>query len=325
MDDLLLKEALLRFTGRSLETQKLTGGTVSRIYAYSFEGRDMVLRLVPPEVGLQHADVQSILHWMQFLADGGLAVPRPQSSREQRLVESIQFGDQTWLASVVERARGVRAETLPFDAWDDSLIEELGRVIGKLHALSRMYQTPQGYPQRPQWYEISMNYNPIEEWEGVEESIRQRYEQALEHINLLPRETERYGLIHADVQCANFFVDLEGRKITLFDFDDCCNGWYMMDIALPLLDLLVLYPGMDRSNFARHILECITKGYRSENILPEHSLRELPVFLKLLETALYAQVHAYAAQCAADSWVGKFLAGRKANIENDLPFVELDL
>ncbi len=324
MSDHLLEDALQRFTGGAVETQKLTGGTVSRVYAYCVDGQELVLRLVPPEAGLQLADMYSILHWMQFLADGGLSVPRPQVSRGNRLVEPIQFEGGTWLASVVERARGVRAETLPFEVWDDLLIEKLGKLVGKAHALARQYRTLEGSPARPQWNEFSNNYNSIEDMESVEESIRQRYQEAVQHIKSLPRDPQSYGLIHADVQCANFFVDLEGKNITLFDFDDCCYGWFVMDIALPLLDFLVLYPGADREIFASRFLDNFFRGYRSEYSLPESWQHELPHFLKLLEIALYAQVHAFAADCAEDSWVGKFMAGRKNNIENDLPFVKLN-
>ena len=115
------------------------------------------------------------------------------------------------------------------------------------------------------------------------------------------------------------------KRITLFDFDDCCYGWFVMDIAMPLMDFLVLYPGIERERVAVRFLSSFLRGYLPQHPLDADWLQQLPVFLKLLESGLYYQVHAFAKSFPPDSWVGKFMAGRRECIENGMPFVELDI
>ncbi|MEM5776065.1 MAG: hypothetical protein AAGU05_13775, partial [Anaerolineaceae bacterium] len=69
------------------------------MYEFSSQGEPFVLRLTPPNSGIDPDDMASILHYAQYLAGGGLSVPGPLLSRNGRLVETIVDGEQTWLAS----------------------------------------------------------------------------------------------------------------------------------------------------------------------------------------------------------------------------------
>jgi len=323
MDVNFLKYALSLFQADSQPAERLRGGTVSQVYQFSSQGMPYVLRLTPPEGGIGLQDMESILHYMQTLADGGLSVPRPLGSLNGQLVEEIRVDEALWLASAVQKARGVRAETIPFEGWTDRRIHLLGALAGRMHGLSRAYRPSAGINPRPAWHETVNNYNPLDELDDAEPEILQRRDEALEYINALPKDQPSFGLIHADLQFANFFIDPADDTLTLYDFDDCCYGWYLMDVALPLLDMLVLYPGHDRQAFAARFLEHFISGYRSQCTLDPACLAELPAFLKLLEIGLYLQVAAYSADASADSWVGKFIQGRRENILARAAFVPL--
>jgi hypothetical protein len=60
------------------------------------------------------------------------------------------------------------------------------------------------------------------------------------------------------------------------------------------------------------------------NALDPKWIQRLPDFLKLLEIGIYTSVYAIAGESAAQSWVGRFMHGRRARIENGLPYVDLD-
>ena len=47
------------------------------------------------------------------------------------------------------------------------------------------------------------------------------------------RDTDRFGLIHADLRMANLMVDPDNASapITVIDFDDCGWSWYLFDLA----------------------------------------------------------------------------------------------
>lgn len=303
----------------------LHGGNFSQVYAFRREEREVVLRLTLPDAGIDAASMESILDFMRWLAENGLHVPRPLRSTHGRLVESVPGEGGEMLATAVEKAPGILAERLPFEVWNEQRFELLGRTAGKLHRLSQSYQPPQGISRRPEWYESDNNYNLQEDLDQVHPIVLDKYAQARREVLDLPHNGDRYGLIHADLQCANFFLEPQTNTLTLFDFDDCCYGWYLMDIALPLLDFLVVYPGLEREAFANKFLTSFLRGYRSEYPLEPKAFQQLPLFLKLLEIGLTIQVETIAAHCTPDSWVGKFMAGRLEKIKNDRPFVELDM
>ena len=119
----------------------------------------------------------------------------------------------------------------------------------------------------------------------------------------------------------NLFVDVAHNKVTILDFDDCAYGWYVMDVAMSVFDLVVLYPGPDTKDFAARFMNSYLKGYTAENDLSAFWISQLPHFLKLLEIGVYTQVYQFYDPKDADPWVGKFMAGRKDRIEQDVPYV----
>lgn len=43
---------------------------------------------------------------------------------------------------------------------------------------------------------------------------------------------------------------IPNKEITIFDFDDCVYGWFVMDIATLLFDILVVYQGAAKGELA---------------------------------------------------------------------------
>ncbi len=74
--------------------------------------------------------------------------------------------------------------------------------------------------------------------------------------------------------------------------------------------------GLER--FARHYLA----GYREERTLGTAQLGWLPLFLSLLEVGVYTQVCGQAG--ADDTWVARFLRGRRERILAGAPYADLD-
>ena len=144
------------------------------------------------------------------------------------------------------------------------------------------------------------------------------------YLNSLPKENNSFGLIHGDLHLGNFFIDDTENKITIFDFDDCVYGWYMMDIATLVFDFPVVYAQTNEheltKNFTRHLLN----GYISEKPTSMYWIKQLPHFLKLLEIGIYMLVYKDYDPEDNQSWIGKFMLGRKESIENDIPYLDID-
>ena len=118
-------------------------------------------------------------------------------------------------------------------------------------------------------------------------------------------------------------METQKQIVTLIDFDDCAYGWFVMDIAVLLFDILVLYPGTDKDEYGQNFLRNFLTGYLTENHLSMFWLEQLPLFLKLLEINIYDMV-AKSYPDNSDEWVMKFMSGRKERLESDTPYMNLN-
>ena len=110
-------------------------------------------------------------------------------------------------------------------------------------------------------------------------------------IQKLPKNASSYGLTHMDLHFGNFFIETASQRITLFDFDDCAYGWYIMDIAMLLFDVLVVYDQPDRQQFGQRFLTNVLRGYIPS--MPDNAfwVEQLPLFLKLLEISIFMRFY----------------------------------
>jgi Ser/Thr protein kinase RdoA (MazF antagonist) len=328
MVDKVVKLVAQRYGVPESQLKPLSGGHFSRVYEFAEGGETYVLRITPPNDELGVQETRAVLAWMDFLSANGASVPKPKRSNHGRLVEAVEQDGQRYVAVVFERARGVLGEALPREQWGDTLYQHIGRTVGRMHALAKRYVPPDDVPRRPQWDGIVNCFNPGQALDGSQAVVAEKQARILEIVRGLPKDEGGYGLIHTDLHFANFFVDVEAGTVTIFDFDDCAYGWYAMDIAMTLLDAVVVHAGVDRAvsaeAFAAAFMESYLRGYTAETSLSGFWASQLPHFLKLLEIGLYAQVYRGYDPSDSESWAGKFMAGRKSKIEGDVPYVEVD-
>ncbi len=304
------------------ELTSQSGGHVALVYRYNFRGRDYILRITPPneEITLQSAHL--ILEWLEFLAGHGGPVSKPVHSLKGNLIEQVQSAGQLYLVTAFEKAPGVLAERMQPEQWSDELFQSLGRAIGSCHRIACQYAPPEEY-KRPVWEQISNCFNPLEDLDCVDPNLLEKRRQLLDAIGHLPVNPECYGLAHLDLHFGNFYVDIASSKITFFDFDDCAYGWYLMDLAMLLFDVLVVYSGSEREGFGERFLEHLLCGYLSQKSLDPACAAQFPLFLKLLEIGLYITLYRIDTADLGE-WGSKFMLGRRLRVEQDIPYVGLD-
>jgi Ser/Thr protein kinase RdoA (MazF antagonist) len=191
-----------------------------------------------------------------------------------------------------------------------------------MHALAKTYRVSNPAWSRYAW--DSPENNTAERQMPVRESLAlEKYRQVLARLRSLPRTAESYGMIHQDAHPGNFFVD-DDYNLTLFDFDDCVYGHFIYDIAMVLFYTSTGEP--DPLEHTRRFMPAFLSGYREENRLDPLWLAELPHFMKLREIDLFAAIHfSYADGDNPDHpWCARYMKGRRAKIENDVPFIEFD-
>ncbi len=305
------------------ELTPVTGGHFSWVYEFFRDGQACILRITPPNSDVDLPAMRAILEWLAFLSSQGGPAPVPVRSQNNNLIEVVNLHGQSFIAVAFEKAPGILAEGMSPEEWSDALLHALGQTVGKCHKIAQKYTPPIEF-RRPEWFEGDSCFNPRASLVHADPIILEKRSNILSLIQILPKDPESYGLAHLDLHFGNFFIDIDNLKISLFDFDDCAYGWYIMDIAMLLFDVLVLFKGKDIKEFGEKFLVNLLRGYYSQ--MPENVfwIRQLPSFLKLLEIGVYLMLYRDYDPLSSDEWVNQFMPGRKYRIEHEIPYIDLD-
>ncbi len=107
-----------------------------------------------------------------------------------------------------------------------------------------------------------------------EEMEEMRFIKALEAIlpDAFGKQHPTKGIVHLDIWYDNMSIRDNGI-ITLFDFDNCGNGWLILDIGYYCMHLFYIEP--DKEEYERK-KDAFISGYRSKNQLPDNELELIP-------------------------------------------------
>ncbi|MEW5869833.1 MAG: phosphotransferase [Chloroflexota bacterium] len=324
MADTLLDYAAAVYDLSASQLTPMSGGYTTRVYQFARDGQEYVLRIIPPDVDIDLRSTLAKLAWLEFLGSHRGPVSRPVRSPQGNLIESVAYTGQTYLVEVFEKAAGVLAENMTPEDWNEALFVALGDTVGRCHAIARDYVPENEELRLPQWDQAVNCFNPMQELVGAEGFILEQRAKVVEAIQALPKDRQDYGLAHLDLHFANFYVDTASQQITFFDFDDCAYGWYIMDIAMLIFDVLVVYNGLDRQQFGARFLESLLRGYLPQKPMRIFWMQQLPHFVKLLEISIYAELYRDYDPATAGEWVNKFMLGREQCIRQGVPYVSLD-
>jgi Ser/Thr protein kinase RdoA (MazF antagonist) len=320
-NDQILDEAIRRFDIPE-DQIALLDGFESYIYEFERDDAEYILRVGHSRrrtVDLIRGEVD----WINHLSAGGAGVAHAITSSRGELVEAIDddHGGQ-FLVTAFQKAPGRPSWEA---GWSPELYQTYGKLLGRIHALSKSYTPADPAWRRPEWNDPS-NLDVLRWLPESEPRLIERFRQIDAYLEALPRDDESYGLIHQDAHPGNFFVDDAGR-ITLFDFDDSVYSWYVYDIAMVVFYMIVVDD--DPEGLLRSFWPQFWAGYCEENTLDPIWLAEIPHFMKLREVDNYALLHRSYGDLEAidpdeDRWVTAFLRDRKRRIEENVPLVDFD-
>jgi amicoumacin kinase len=313
-NDAILQEAMARY-GIAGGGIKLLGTVESFVYAYTRGGGRYILRLGHSRRRTPDL-IRGEVDWINYLAAGGAGVARAVRSQTGLLVEEIpDEKDGRFLATAFEHAQGVSPWDM--DSWNGDFMVNYGRLLGRIHALSKDYKVADAAWRRPEWDDPRNVSVP-----ALEADIDEKYQAVLAHLRALPQDRDSYGMIHQDAHAGNFFVDADGR-LTLFDFDDCVYGHFVYDLAMVLFYTLTGWE--DAAESAPGFWRRFMQGYEMENDLDPAWLREIPAFLKLREIDLYGYITRDYDSLQDDTWAMEFLNGRRQKILDETPYLGAEL
>ncbi|MED1204391.1 phosphotransferase enzyme family protein [Heyndrickxia acidicola] len=267
-------------------------------------------------------ELESELDWIQYLHRNGIHIPNVIESAEGHTVEAFKAGDTHFFASLFEKAAGsgVKAE----EAGKEMIIA-WGKMIGKMHRITKDYTPPAGIKPRYQWTDNDL-LDFEKYFDGEDAHLLEHAREIVRQIGELPANRESFGLIHSDIHLGNFFYD--GKEIHVFDFDDACYHYFASDIAIPLYYTATFrdFKGTraERTAYAKEFMDAFLSGYREENDLPAEYLAAIPLFLKLRDIDLYAVLNKKVAPEDRTERVKEWMLQIKERMEKNEALVDLD-
>jgi Ser/Thr protein kinase RdoA (MazF antagonist) len=258
------------------------------VYQYQVDNKEFVLKLIPhanKDKMVIKNSLESELDLINCLADNGVNTSRAVISKGGNYVELIDLDSNTFFSAVsLEKARGREITGRDFGA---ELFTEMGRLTGRIHALTKQYKPGKNVLKRPEWYEDE--YLAIDQL--LPSTDRQLIEKSRELVNSLknlPRNPDSYGLVHGDLQEHNLYFD--NGALTVLDFENCLYCWYMLDFVASLEAIIGgMEFGEEMEKATIYFSGNYWQGYKQENQLDLLYFQKIPEFFKLWELLLYSE------------------------------------
>jgi Ser/Thr protein kinase RdoA (MazF antagonist) len=268
--------------------------------------------------------IQAELHFVNYLADGGVRVSRPIPSEEGNLTEVLHAAGIPFIIVSFVRGRGMRMPDNGYHYREGVPIQEYfqnwGQVLGQMHRLAKTYQPLNDTIRRPQWHtwDVFTGF-PYGDRLPV---IQTKYDRLVAELHALPKDADSYGLIHFDFNDGNFTVDYDNGDITVFDFDDSCYFWFVFELACAWeggIGHVMFRPLSERKAFMDRYMEEVMIGYTRENTLGAEWLQHMPLFLRLIQ--MQELIHYAQYMDEADNEIQAGLRYKIRCIENDIPYL----
>lgn len=316
--DAIIREAGARF--------RLDHGSVKPLQGFENfvceclrDGKPSILRMTH-SAHRAPAAIEAELDWIDYLAGHGVSVCRPLRSAQDRLVETIETDHAGFSAVVFERAAG---EWVRRNDQTPAMTINRGRLLGRMHALSKDYRPHSERAERHHWHEAG-DFAHFRSFLGPDDQVVvQRFGDLIADLKSLPAGKDSYGLIHTDAHTSNMFFD--GDRPTLFDFDDCAYDFFISDIAISLFYAILFLPDdWDPEEYGRSFLRDMFEGYNEENTLDARWLEVIPMILKRREIVLYVAIHRGMDMNDLDEWCMRYMDGRRERIENNISVLDID-
>ena len=222
--------------------------------------------------------VDSELEWLFALSEAGLPVPQPITTEEGELsVEvSVPGVPVARRCSLLRWVKG-RMPGRPVRPWH---LKAIGRLIAQLQNHASNWRPPSGFVRRHYdrnglWGDdTGAGYTADEVWSKIPRRYFEAFQEVTTRVERVMDDwgkgPEVYGLIHADLgtEANTLFHRGEARAI---DFDDGGYGYWVYDLAIPLVDL--------EGNEALPIFrDALLEGYKEMRSMPEEQLEKLDLF-----------------------------------------------
>jgi Ser/Thr protein kinase RdoA (MazF antagonist) len=214
-------------------------------------------------------EIEEELKLLNYLKENEIGVSYPIKDKNNNYIQNINACEGNRFAVLFSFAEG---ETIRNPS--EKVCYNLGVIMAKMHLLNNNKTINR----------INYNANTLVNW--AFEKAKTRFDAASEEMQYFKRANAiissefekadanslRYGTVHLDLWYENMKVKNE-TEFTLFDFDNCGNGWLFLDISYALMLLFRNEPNKDNFKLKS---DGFYKGYESISLISEEEKRLIP-------------------------------------------------
>ena len=262
-------------------------GGRNRIAIVSRNGEKQYILRVSALGDRSENDYLAETEFVRFMAENGAPVADVIPSVHGRLVECVEADGKTVYVSLFTYAKGMLLADNSYRYREGAPLSEYffntGKALGAIHRLSKVYAPAHSRPDYFDKYNMTYLDRLIpDEYDELKTAISKR----LDEFRAVPKDKNCYGLVHFDFSDGNYHIDMKTGAITVFDFDNCMNCWYIFDLA----NLWIHNEGWTRQetdpgrrfSLMRQCFDIQLQGYKTETDLPDEMLEKLPLFIDMV-------------------------------------------
>ena len=225
--------------------------------------------------------------FVRYLAENGAPVTDVIPSVKGKLVECVEADGKSVYISLFAYAKGMLLADNGYSYREGAPLSEYfyntGKALGAIHRLSKIYTPVHSRPDYFDKYNMTYIDSLIPDGYGELKTVIAK---RLDAFHALTKDKGCYGLVHFDYSDGNYHIDMDTGAITVFDFDNCMNCWYMFDLA----NLWLHNEGWTRQEndpakrfeLMQQCFDLQLKGYKTETDLSEEMLEKLPLFIDMV-------------------------------------------
>lgn len=259
--------------GAETDSIQIINEGINFVYCFTVAAKNYYLRLIHSS-NRSYVDLMAAVDYQRHVYEHGAPVCQPICSQQDLYIETIQYQDHTYLASVVAAVPGTQ---IHFDYAEDAIYFTWGKALAKLHLAAKSYQ-PIPHATFKSWQDL---WQETAEYVDSEDSIIKNEYAAINHwLTSLTNSKHQLVLTHGDHRVGNVIYD--GQQVYIIDFDEPVYHWPSADIARPIIDCL-----------EQSILHCHTKlvnylaGYQSILATDHELIQYIPWFVRMKILDIY--------------------------------------
>ena len=264
-----------------IEVLSHTENVVCRIKLSPTE--QVVMRLHRPGYN-DLAELNSEVQWVESLANAGLPVPTALPTETGDYYCSVNIGDvaknEERFVGVIEWVDGAPLGTPLANTSQDVVphFKTIGALAARIRCHSNQWDHPEGFKRRRWDIDGLLGDTPLwgRFWEAEPLTYKQKMlfgdarEVLRDRLSVLSTDSDRFGLIHADLHLGN--IMRHNHDLTIIDFDDTGHGWFAHEAAV------ALHPGIGEPWFSR-AREAFLEGYCSIYEMDNEEIDSIDTFL----------------------------------------------